>query len=496
MTSGGKRSRREIVREAGKAIATASRSCQKQFPDAAGTRVRGRSDTTRTLADDMDLRAHPHGPLRGDIEVPGDKSISHRALLLASLAAGTSRVRGLLEGEDVRATAAALAALGVGIERRPDGTVLVHGVGVGGYAEPDTVLDLGNSGTGARLLMGALAGHPVTAFLTGDASLRRRPMGRVAEPLRRMGVEIRARGGDRLPLALTGRAVPAPLSHESRVASAQVKSAILLAGLAAPGVTEVIEPAASRDHTERMLRAMGAAIETGSLPDGRHRAAVTGQVELRPVEVEVPGDPSSAAFLLVAALLAPDSELTIRNVGINPLRTGLFDTLREMGADITLLAPRESSGEPVADLRVRSSRLEAVEVPAERAPRMIDEYPILAVAAACARGTTVMRGLGELRVKESDRLEAVARGLAACGVEVRIEGDDLFVTGCDGPPPGGGEVEARLDHRIAMSFAVLGGVARTPVVIRGAETIATSFPGFVELANGIGARIEIPGESA
>lgn len=437
----------------------------------------------------MDLCAEPHGPLRGEVQVPGDKSISHRALLLAALAAGTSRIHGLLESEDVHATEGALRALDVPMERPAPGQAIVHGVGVGGFAEPEAVLDLGNAGTGARLLMGVLAACPFAAFLTGDASLRRRPMGRVARPLREMGATILARSGDRLPLAIAGRTVLAPLVWQSEVASAQVKSAILLAGLAAPGRTEVIEPAASRDHTERMLRAMGAAVETEPLADGRYRAAIAGQVELSPVSLTVPGDPSSAAFPLVAALLAPDSELRIGNVGLNPLRTGLFDTLREMGAAITFGELRESGGEPVGDLMVRSSRLQGVEVPPERAPRMIDEYPILAVAAACAEGRSVLRGLSELRVKESDRLAAIAEGLAACGVQVAVEGDDLTVEGCGGPPPGGGVIDARLDHRIAMSFAILGGLARQPVLVRGAETIATSFPGFVELMNRIGARL-------
>ncbi|GBD43267.1 3-phosphoshikimate 1-carboxyvinyltransferase [bacterium HR40] len=444
----------------------------------------------------MDLCAQPHGPLTGDIEVPGDKSISHRALLFASLAAGTSRVRGLLEGEDVRASEQALRALGVPIERTADGAVLVHGVGVGGFAEPETVLDLGNAGTGARLLMGLLAGCPFTSFLTGDASLRRRPMGRVAEPLRRMGASIVARSGDRLPLAITGRAVLAPLAWQTPVASAQVKSAILLAALAAPGRTEVIEPMASRDHSERMLKAMGARIESERLGDGRHRVTIVGQEELAPFALEVPGDPSSAAFPLVAAAVTPGSQLTIRSVGLNPLRTGLLETLREMGAEIAVENLHERGGEPVGDLRVRAARLRGVEVPAERAPRMIDEYPILSVAAACAEGRSVMRGLAELRVKESDRLAAIASGLEACGVRAEVEGDDLVVEGCGGPPPGGGAIDARLDHRIAMTFAILGGVARRPVVVRGAETIATSFPGFVELMDRIGAAIAVTGEGS
>ncbi len=437
----------------------------------------------------MKLRASPHGTLRGRASVPGDKSISHRALLLAALAVGDSRVEGLLEGEDVMATAAALRRLGVELHREGEGRWIVAGVGVGGLAEPDSVLDLGNAGTGARLIAGLLAGHPFTAVVTGDASLRRRPMGRVAAPLRAMGATILARDGDRLPLTVRGRADLLPLEWRSEIASAQVKSAVLLAGLHAAGRTVLEEPAASRDHTERMLRAMGAEIAEEETEEGGHRVTVTGQPELLARRFTVPGDPSSAAFPTVAATLVPGSRITLAGVGINPLRTGLYRTLREMGARIAERDPREEGGEPVADLVVEGSELEAVEVPAARAPSMIDEYPILAVAACRARGTTVMRGLGELRVKESDRLGAVLAGLRACGVRCWSEGDDLFVEG-GGPPPGGAVVEARLDHRIAMAFLVLGGVAQEPVTVAGAETIATSFPGFVELMNGLGARIE------
>ncbi len=437
----------------------------------------------------MKLRANPHGALSGRASVPGDKSISHRALLLAALAVGESRIEGLLEGEDVMATATALRRLGVELERDGEGRWTVAGVGIGGLAEPDGVLDLGNAGTGARLITGLLAGHPFTAIVTGDASLRRRPMARVAAPLRETGATILARSGDRLPLAIRGRADPLPLEWRSEIPSAQVKSAILLAGLHAAGRTSVLEPAASRDHTERMLRAMGAEVREEEAEDGGHRVTVTGQPELLARRFTVPGDPSSAAFPTVAALLAPDSRVVLAGVGTNPLRSGLYRTLREMGARIREENTREEGGEPVADLLVESSDLEAVEVPAARVPSMIDEYPILAVAAAGAKGVTAMRGLGELRVKESDRFGAVLEGLRACGVRCWSEGDDLFVEG-GGPPPGGARVEARLDHRIAMSFLVLGGVARAPVMVEGAETIATSFPGFVALMNRLGARIE------
>ncbi len=437
----------------------------------------------------MKLRAYPHGALSGRASVPGDKSISHRALLLAALAVGESRIEGLLEGEDVLATASALGRLGVELEREGEGRWRIAGVGVGGLAEPDTVLDLGNAGTGARLILGLLAGHPFTAIVTGDASLRRRPMGRVAEPLRAMGATILARSGDRLPLAIRGRGDLLPLEWRSEVASAQVKSAVLLAGLHAAGRTGLREPLASRDHTERMLRAMGADITEADEADGGHRVTITGQPELEPQRFTVPGDPSSAAFPLVAATLAEGSRIILEGVGVNPLRTGLCRTLREMGARLREDEVREQGGEPVVDLVVEGSPLEAVEVPAARAPAMIDEYPILAVAAARARGVTVMRGLGELRVKESDRFGAILEGLRACGVRCWSEGDDLFVEG-SGPPPGGALVEARLDHRIAMSFLVLGGIARAPVTVEGAETIATSFPGFVQLMNRLGARIE------
>jgi 3-phosphoshikimate 1-carboxyvinyltransferase len=438
----------------------------------------------------MDLISHASDPLAGEALLPGDKSISHRALLLGALACGTSRIVGLLDGSDVRATGRALTALGVGIERTA-GTVEVTGLGVGGLHPPTDVLDLGNSGTGVRLLMGALAGHDFAAFLTGDASLRRRPMGRVTAPLGAMGVRVTATAGERLPLALVGPARLQPIHWESTVASAQVKSAILLAGLHAPGRTSVTEPAPSRDHTENMLAAMGAVVTRETLADGRRRVAVDGEPELAPLHLTVPADPSSAAFPLIAALLVPGSTVRLPGIGLNPTRSGLFDVLARMGARIEITERREVGGEPTGDLLVHGGELVAADVPAEAAPAMIDEYPILAVAAARAHGRTVMRGIGELRVKETDRLAAMATGLAAAGVEVEAGDDWLAVTGSAGAAPKGGVViDADHDHRIAMSFAVLGLVARDSVRVRGAETIETSFPGFVDLMSGLGARLE------
>jgi len=420
--------------------------------------------------------------------VPGDKSISHRALIMGALAVGRTRIEGLLEGEDVLRTAAAVRALGASAERGRDGAWIVDGVGVGGFAEPGDVLDFGNSGTGIRLMLGALASTPLTAVFTGDASLRRRPMGRVATPLERMGARILARDGDRLPLTLVGASDPLPISYTLPVPSAQVKSAVLLAGLNAPGETRVIEPLATRDHTERMLRHFGATVLTTSRNGGRE-IRLTGEVELKAHDLVVPGDPSSAAFPTVAALILPGSEIEIAGVSMNELRTGLLITLGEMGARIERVNARVAGGEEVADLVVRASALKGVEVPAERAPSMIDEYPVLAVAAAFGEGRTVMRGLGELRVKESDRLAAVAEGLVACGVAVEIEGDTLTVEGLGGRPRGNAAITARLDHRIAMAFLVMGLAAERPVSIDDGETINTSFPGFVRLMNGLGATI-------
>jgi 3-phosphoshikimate 1-carboxyvinyltransferase len=442
------------------------------------------------------LTAHPSEALTGSAAIPGDKSISHRALMIAGLAVGETEIRGLLEGEDVLRTAEAMTALGAEIVRGGDGTWRVWGRGLGGLRTPERVLDLGNSGTGARLLMGLLAGHPVTATLTGDASLRARPMARVIAPLTEMGARFAGRDGGRLPLTMTGAARPGPLRYRLPVASAQVKSAILLAGLNAPGRTTVIEPTPTRDHSELMLRHFGAEVTVEEIDEGR-AIAVTGQPELAARPVEVPADPSSAAFATVAALILPGSALELPGVGINPHRTGLYETLREMGAEIGFENVRERAGEPVADLVVRAGPLDGVEVPAARAPAMIDEYPVLAVAAACARGRTVMHGLGELRVKESDRLAAVARGLAACGVEVEEAADSLVVHGRGGPgggrPPGGAAIETGLDHRIAMSFLVLGLAAERPVSIDDEAPIETSFPGFAKLMTTLGAKIEAAG---
>lgn len=428
--------------------------------------------------------------LAGTRRVPGDKSVSHRALMLGALALGETTIEGLLEGEDVLATAEALRRMGAKIEKGADGLWRIRGRGVGALAEPDSVLDMGNSGTSARLLLGLLASHDLTAFMTGDASLRRRPMGRVATPLRQFGARITSRSGERLPLCIVGAREPLPIEYRLPVASAQVKSAVLLAGLNAPGETTVIEPEATRDHTERMLRHFGGKVRVTPMPDGGRRIVVGGYAELSGRRLAVPGDPSSAAFPLVAAAIVPGSRVVVEGVMVNALRAGLFTTLREMGAAIEFANERELDGEPVADIVVSASRLKGIEVPASRAPSMIDEYPILAVAAAFAQGKTVMRGLAELRVKESDRLSAIATGLSACGVEVEAGEDTLTVHGSGRPPKGGARIATQLDHRIAMAFLVLGLAAERPVAIDDGAPIATSFPGFVALMNGLGAKIE------
>lgn len=429
-------------------------------------------------------------PLNGTIRVPGDKSISHRALMFGAMAVGRTRVSGLLEGEDVLCTASAMRALGATVEREEDGTWTIQGRGVGGFSEPTGVLDMGNSGTAARLLMGILATQPFTTFMTGDASLCSRPMERVMKPLRPIGVNFVSRDKGRMPIAIQGTSNPMPIRYELPVASAQVKSAVLLAGLNAPGKTTVIEPNPSRDHTEKMLTHFGAEVEVVHEDNGGRVITLTGQPELVARDVVVPTDPSSAAFPVVAALIVPGSKITVEAVGMNPLRTGLFTTLKEMGAKITEENRRIEAGEEVADLVVEYSQLQGVDVPASRAPSMIDEYPVLAVAASFAKGTTRMNGLEELRVKESDRLAVVAESLAACGVDLE-EGEDYLVVNGDGSPAqGGGEIQSRLDHRIAMSFIVFGMASVQPVRIDDASPIDTSFPGFNDLMNGLGAKIQ------
>jgi 3-phosphoshikimate 1-carboxyvinyltransferase len=433
------------------------------------------------------LEARSSGSLTGKVRVPGDKSISHRALILGALAVGETRISGLLEGEDVLNTAKAMRALGAKVERTGDFAWSVRGVGVTGFAQPDAPLDFGNSGTGCRLVMGAVAGCPMTAVFDGDASLRSRPMRRVLDPLELMGARVGSSGqGGRLPLTLSGARDPLPILYRTPVASAQIKSAVLLAGLAAPGITTVIETEASRDHTELMLRHFGAQIT--SLPEGRHgrKIALTGQPELHGAEVVVPADPSSAAFPIVAALIVEGSDLVLSDVMTNPLRTGLFTTLREMGGSIEQSLVRDDAGEPMAQLRVRASKLRGVEVPPERAPSMIDEYLVLAVAAGFAEGTTIMRGLKELRVKESDRLEATAAMLRVNGVKVEISGDDLIVEG-KGHIPGDGLVATHMDHRIAMSALVMGLASDKPVRVDDTGFIATSFPDFIPMMRAIGA---------
>jgi 3-phosphoshikimate 1-carboxyvinyltransferase len=437
--------------------------------------------------DPSPLAARRSGPLQGRVRVPGDKSISLRSLILGAMTVGETRITGMLEGEDAISTANAMRALGALVERTGEQAWRIMGVGVGGFAQPRAALDFGNSGTGCRLMMGAVAGCPITAVFDGDASLRTRPMRRILDPLEKFGARtVDQQQGGRLPITVKGALDPIPVVYEVPVPSAQVKSAVLLAGLAAPGTTTVIENEATRDHTEKMLKHFGAHLKSEEYGKHGRRITLTGQPELEPAPVVVPADPSSAAFPMVAALILPGSEIILDGVMTNPLRAGLLKTLKEMGADIESLATRNEGGEDVADLRVKASSLKGVDVPAERAPTMIDEYPILAVAAAFAEGTTRMRGLKELRVKESDRLEGTAALLRNNGIKVEIEGDDLIVEG-KGSAPGGGLVATHMDHRIAMSALVLGTASIEPVKVDDAAFIATSFPGFTEMMRGLGA---------
>ncbi|MEQ8291072.1 MAG: 3-phosphoshikimate 1-carboxyvinyltransferase [Roseovarius sp.] len=436
------------------------------------------------------MTSHASTGLSGEAAIPGDKSISHRSLILGALAVGETTITGLLEGEDVLDTAKAMRAMGAEITRDGDGTWHVHGVGTGGFAEPDQVIDCGNSGTGVRLIMGAMATSPITATFTGDASLNKRPMARVTDPLALFGAQAVGRSGGRLPMTIVGARAPLPVRYEVPVPSAQVKSAVLLAGLNAPGETVVIEREATRDHSERMLAGFGATIATEVTNEGRI-ITLQGQPELKPQTIAVPRDPSSAAFPVCAALITEGSDILVPNIGLNPTRAGLFTTLREMGADLTYENQREEGGEPVADLRARfSPNLKGISVPPDRAASMIDEYPVLSVVAAFAQGTTEMRGVKELRVKESDRIDAMATGLRACGITVD-EGEDWWtVTGLGhGNVPGGATCASHLDHRIAMSFLILGLATQKPVSIDDGAPIATSFPVFEPLMTTLGANI-------
>lgn len=420
-----------------------------------------------------------NGPLRGTIKVPGDKSISHRSLMLSALAVGESRITGLLEGEDVLATAAAMRAMGATIERTGEGSWTVHGVGVGGLTQPASALDMGNSGTSTRLLMGLVASHRLTATFIGDASLSKRPMGRVIDPLSLMGAEFTASPGGTLPLMVRGLVPAIPISYRLPVASAQVKSAVLLAGLNAPGITEVIEPIPTRDHSERMLRGFGADLTVEVDADGVRHIRLMGEAELKPQIIEVPGDPSSAAFPIVAALITPGSEVTVTHVGMNPTRTGIYKMLEAMGADLSYSNEREVGGEPVADITARHSVLRGIEVPPAVAPSMIDEFPVFFVAASVAQGRTTNSGLDELRVKESDRLALMAEGLKAIGANVEEREDGLVIEGSGGEPlEGGATIASALDHRIAMSFAVAGQHCYRGVTVDDVSPIATSFPTF------------------
>ncbi|CUA92974.1 3-phosphoshikimate 1-carboxyvinyltransferase [Pannonibacter indicus] len=434
------------------------------------------------------LRSRAASALTGRIRVPGDKSVSHRSLMFGALAVGRTTVTGLLEGEDVLNTAGAMRAAGARIHKDESGTYHIDGVGLGSLLEPEDVIDFGNAGTGVRLTMGIFGTHPIAATFVGDASLSRRPMGRVLDPLRQMGTQVVARAGDRLPLSIRGAGMPLPITYRVPMPSAQVKSAVLLAGLNTPGETVVIEPIATRDHTEKMLAGFGADISVTVDEQGARIIRLKGRPELKAQAIDVPGDPSSAAFPIVAALITPGSDVTVENVLLNEHRTGLITTLIEMGGDITIENERMAGGERVGDIRVRASKLKGVTVPANRAPSMIDEYPVLAVAAAFAEGDTHMPGLEELRVKESDRLAAVARGLEANGIPCKEGEAELTVTG-GASGIGGGIVTTHLDHRIAMSFLVLGLASSKAVTVDDGAVIATSFPTFTSLFAGLGADI-------
>ena len=427
--------------------------------------------------------------LTGSITIAGDKSISHRSIILGALSIGETTVDGLLESQDILATISAMQAFGAEIEKKADKKWHINGLGVGGLDEPSKVLDLGNSGTGVRLILGVAAGNPITSFFSGDESLSRRPMARVLKPLEMMGASFTSRTGGLLPLSCTGPQTLQPIDYSLPVASAQVKSAILLAGLNTPGKTIVREPTPTRDHTERMLKQFGSEISIETDNESQNIITLKGESELTGQDIVVPGDPSSAAFPMVAGILAEDSRIEIKNVGINPLRFGLFEILNEMGAKTELIQKHDGVGEPIADIVVKTSKLKGVTVPASIAPRMIDEYPILAVAAACASGTTRMLGLQELRVKESDRLAAMANGLKACGVTVEETSDSLTVHGTGGQIEGGARIQTQLDHRIAMSFLTLGLKAKNPIIIDNGTTINTSFPGFVETMKSLGANL-------
>ena len=462
-----------------------SAGSMRWHPPAIPSSLRSKAAPLSHSAPVRPLSAQTATALKGRLRVPGDKSISHRALIFGALSTGRTRITGLLEAEDVLNTAKAVTALGAPATKT-GATWEVMGRGVGGLRQPGGPLDFGNAGTGTRLMMGVIAGHDMSVEMTGDASLSRRPMRRVLAPLKQMGVEV-VDDRDRLPLTLRGTSDLVPIEYVLPVPSAQVKSAILIAGLHASGETTVIESEPTRDHTERMLRAFGAEVRV--MPrDGKTAITITGQPELTGRDITVPGDPSSAAFLACAALIVPGSDVTIEGVLVNETRTGLYVTLQELGGDITFANPREEGGEPIADIRVRASKLKGVRVPAGRAPSMIDEYPVLACVAALAEGVTVMEGLGELKVKESDRLAATAAGLAANGIEAVVDGDTLRVTGCpDGKVPGGGTVATHLDHRIAMAFLTLGLVSARPITVDDTTMIATSFPEFRTLMEQLGA---------
>ena len=430
------------------------------------------------------------GPLKGTAAVPGDKSISHRALIFGALAVGETKITGLLEGEDVLDTGKAMQALGADVIRHGEGAWSVHGVGVGGFSEPEQVIDCGNSGTGVRLIMGLVSTYDFATTFTGDGSLRKRPMARITDPLAEFGATSYGRSGGRLPLTLVGTATPVPVIYETPMPSAQVKTAVLFAGLNTPGETVVIEKEATRDHTERMLKGFGADIRTETTPEGHNKITLKGQPELKPQAVAVPRDPSSAAFPVCAALIVSGSDILVPGVSQNATRNGIYTTLVEMGADITFENPREEGGEPVADLRVKYSNLHGVEVPPERAASMIDEYPVLSVVASFATGTTTMRGVKELRVKESDRIDAMARGLEACGVKIEEDEDTLIVHGCGANGvKGGATCATHIDHRIAMSFLVCGMASQDPIAIDDGSPIATSFPVFERLMADLGAEI-------